>query len=107
MGVLRVERDAPTGIAARVGGVAWSDFDLQLFVYAVLLATLGLTMAYSNTAAQLARPLARAQTGPAYSGGPRPPTHDGLSHFPRSGTRVRPCLSLGSVTAPPIPSSAI
>jgi len=53
MGVLRVERDAPTGIAARVGGVAWRDFDLQLFVYAALLATLGLTMAYSNTAAQL------------------------------------------------------
>jgi len=53
MGVLRVERDAPTGIAARVGGVAWRDFDVQLFVYAVLLATLGLTMAYSNTAAQL------------------------------------------------------
>ena len=40
MGVLRVERDAPTGIAARVGGVAWRDFDLQLFVYAALLATL-------------------------------------------------------------------
>ena len=53
MGVLRVERDAPTGLAARVGGVAWRDFDVQLFVYAVLLATLGLTMAYSNTAAQL------------------------------------------------------
>jgi rod shape determining protein RodA len=40
-------------LAARVGGVAWRDFDVQLFVYAVLLATLGLTMAYSNTAAQL------------------------------------------------------
>ncbi len=53
MGVLRVEREAPTGIAARVGGVAWRDFDLQMFVYAILLATLGLTMAYSNTAAQL------------------------------------------------------
>ena len=52
MGVLRVERDTPTGLAARVGGVAWRDFDLQLFAYAVLLATLGLTMAYSNTAAQ-------------------------------------------------------
>ena len=52
MGVLRIERDAPTGIAARVGGVAWRHFDVQLFVYAVLLATLGLTMAYSNTAAQ-------------------------------------------------------
>ena len=53
MGVLRIERNAPTGIAARVSGVAWRDFDLQLFAYAVLLATLGLTMAYSNTAAQL------------------------------------------------------
>jgi hypothetical protein len=60
IGVFRVERDAPTGLAARVGGVAWRDFDLQLFVYAVLLATLGLTMAYSNTTAQLARPPARS-----------------------------------------------
>ena len=35
MGVLRVERDAPTGIAGRVGGVAWRDFDLQLFEISV------------------------------------------------------------------------
>jgi rod shape determining protein RodA len=49
MGVLRVERAAPTGIAAKVGGIAWRSFDLQLFVYAGLLATLGLTMAYSNS----------------------------------------------------------
>jgi rod shape determining protein RodA len=62
MGVLRVERDAPTGIAARVGGVAWRDFDVQLFVYAVLLATLGLTMAYSNTAAQLGGDVAQGGT---------------------------------------------
>jgi hypothetical protein len=67
MGVLRVERDPPTGIAARVGGVAWRDFDLQLFVYAVLLATLGLTMAYSNTAAQLGGEALRA--GPPSSAG--------------------------------------
>ncbi len=51
MGVLRVERDAPTGLAARAAGIAWRDFDLQMFVYAALLATLGLAMAYSNTAA--------------------------------------------------------
>ena len=62
MGVLRVERDAPTGLAARVGGVAWRDFDVQLFVYAVLLATLGLTMAYSNTAAQLGGDVAQGGT---------------------------------------------
>ena len=62
MGVLRVERDVPTGLAARVGGVAWRDFDVQLFVYAVLLATLGLTMAYSNTAAQLGGDVAQGGT---------------------------------------------
>ena len=62
MGVLRVERNAPTGLAARVGGVAWRDFDVQLFVYAVLLATLGLTMAYSNTAAQLGGDVAQGGT---------------------------------------------
>ena len=50
MGVLRVERATPTGLTAKVTGVAWRSFDLQLFVYAGLLATLGLTMAYSNSA---------------------------------------------------------
>jgi rod shape determining protein RodA len=50
MGVLRIERTAPTGLTAKVTGVAWRSFDLQLFVYAGLLATLGLTMAYSNSA---------------------------------------------------------
>jgi len=50
MGVLRVERSEPTGLAARAAGVAWRDFDLQLVLYAGLLAVLGLTMAYSNTA---------------------------------------------------------
>ncbi len=52
MGVLRVERTAATGIASRVSGVSWRAFDLQLLVYMVLLATLGLTMAYSNSAGQ-------------------------------------------------------
>ena len=49
MGVLRIERKAPTTITAKVTGVAWRSFDIQLFVYAGLLATLGLTMAYSNS----------------------------------------------------------
>ena len=49
MGVLRIERAAPTGLTAKVTGVAWRSFDLQLFVYAGLLAVLGLTMAYSNS----------------------------------------------------------
>ncbi len=52
MGVLRVERSEPTGLAARAAGVAWRAFDVQLVLYAVLLAILGLTMAYSNTATQ-------------------------------------------------------
>ena len=38
MGVLRVERSEPTGLAARAAGVAWRDFDVQLVLYAVLLA---------------------------------------------------------------------
>ena len=50
MGVLRVERSEPTGLAARAAGINWRDFDLQLLLYAGLLAVLGLTMAYSNTA---------------------------------------------------------
>ncbi|MDA8236986.1 MAG: rod shape-determining protein RodA [Chloroflexi bacterium] len=52
MGVLRVERTGPSGLAARASGVAWRDYDIQLTVYAVLLAALGLAMAYSNTTAQ-------------------------------------------------------
>ena len=51
MGVLRVERSEPTGLAARAAGINWHDFDLQLVLYAALLAVLGLAMAYSNTAA--------------------------------------------------------
>jgi len=52
MRVLRVERSAPSGLAAKASGVAWRDYDIQLTVYAVLLAAIGLAMAYSNTTAQ-------------------------------------------------------
>jgi len=62
MGVLRVERETPTGLAARASGVAWRDYDVQLTVYAVLLATIGLTMAYSNTTAELGEALVAGTT---------------------------------------------
>jgi rod shape determining protein RodA len=62
MGVLRVERDAPSGIAAKASGVAWRDYDVQLTVYAVLLAAIGLAMAYSHTTAQLGEAMVAGTT---------------------------------------------
>ncbi len=62
MGVLRVERDATTGLAAKASGVAWRDYDVQLTVYAVLLAAIGLAMAYSHTTAQLGEALVAGST---------------------------------------------
>lgn len=62
MGVLRVERTAPSGLAARAAGVAWRDYDIQLTVYAVLLAAIGLTMAYSHTTAQSGEALVAGTT---------------------------------------------
>jgi rod shape determining protein RodA len=62
MGVLRVERTASTGIAAKAAGVAWRDYDIQLTVYAVLLAAIGLAMAYSHTTAQLGEALVAGTT---------------------------------------------
>ena len=62
MGVLRVERSASTGLAAKTSGVAWRDYDIQLTVYAVLLAAIGLTMAYSHTTAQLGEALVAGAT---------------------------------------------
>ncbi len=62
MGVLRVERSASTGLAAKTSGVAWRDYDIQLTVYAVLLATIGLAMAYSHTTAQLGEALVAGTT---------------------------------------------
>ena len=62
MGVLRVERAAASGIAARASGVAWRDYDVQLTVYAVLLASIGLAMAYSNTTAEFGEALIAGTT---------------------------------------------
>ncbi len=62
MGVLRVERAAASGIAAKASGLAWRDYDVQLTVYAVLLAAIGLAMAYSNTTAQLGEALVAGAT---------------------------------------------
>ncbi|MFH0751473.1 MAG: rod shape-determining protein RodA [Chloroflexota bacterium] len=62
MGVLRVERGAASGLAAKASGVAWRDYDVQLTVYAVLLAAIGLAMAYSNTTTQLGEALVAGTT---------------------------------------------
>jgi rod shape determining protein RodA len=62
MGVLRVERSASTGLAAKASGVAWRDYDIQLTVYAVLLAAIGLAMAYSHTTAQLGEAMVAGAT---------------------------------------------
>jgi rod shape determining protein RodA len=62
MGVLRVERSAASDLAAKVSGVAWRDYDIQLTVYAVLLAAIGLAMAYSNTTAQVGEALVAGTT---------------------------------------------
>jgi rod shape determining protein RodA len=62
MGVLRVERNASSGLAARASGMAWRDYDIRLTVYAVLLATIGLVMAYSHTTAQLGEALVAGAT---------------------------------------------
>ncbi|HEX8939953.1 MAG TPA: rod shape-determining protein RodA [Candidatus Limnocylindrales bacterium] len=51
MGVLRAEPARLRRWATSSVGFAWRAFDLQLTVYAVLLAAIGLAMAYSNSAA--------------------------------------------------------
>lgn len=62
MGVLRVERTPASGLAAKASGVAWRDYDIQLTVYAVLLAAIGLAMAYSHTTAALGEALVAGTT---------------------------------------------
>jgi rod shape determining protein RodA len=52
MGVIRAEPARVTDWAARSIGAAWRAFDLQLAAYAALLGTIGLIMAYSNSAEQ-------------------------------------------------------
>ena len=49
MGVLRIERHRLHQWASRPVGAAWREFDIQLTIYALLLASIGLAMAYSNT----------------------------------------------------------
>jgi rod shape determining protein RodA len=49
MGVLRAERTRLHGWATRPMGAAWRAFDWQLTIYAALLASIGLAMAYSNS----------------------------------------------------------
>jgi rod shape determining protein RodA len=49
MGVMRVERPRLQQWTARPIGAAWRAFDLQLTIYALLLACIGLAMAYSNS----------------------------------------------------------
>jgi rod shape determining protein RodA len=52
MGVIRAEPARVSDWAARSIGAAWRAFDLQLAAYAALLGTIGLIMAYSNSAEQ-------------------------------------------------------
>ena len=49
MGTLRIERSRIHDWATRPIGAVWRAFDLQLMIYALLLACIGLAMAYSNT----------------------------------------------------------
>ena len=52
MGVIRAQPARVSDWASRSIGAAWRAFDLQLAAYAALLATIGLIMAYSNSAEQ-------------------------------------------------------
>ena len=49
MGVLRAEPARVTDWAQRSVGAVWRLYDLQLTVYAALLAGIGLVMAYTNS----------------------------------------------------------
>ena len=49
MGVIRAEPARVSDWATRSVGAAWRAFDLQLAAYALLLGTIGLVMAYSNS----------------------------------------------------------
>jgi rod shape determining protein RodA len=49
MGVLRIEPAHSQRWAARSIGAIWRAYDLQLTIYALLLAAIGLAMAYSNS----------------------------------------------------------
>ena len=49
MGVLRAEPARLSDWAQKSVGAAWKAYDLQLTIYALLLATIGLVMAYTNS----------------------------------------------------------
>jgi rod shape determining protein RodA len=49
MGVLRIEPARAQAWSARSLAAIWRSFDLQLTIYALLLASIGLAMAYSNS----------------------------------------------------------
>ena len=51
MGVLRLERGRVQSWASRSAGALWGIFDIQLVLYAGILATFGLVMAYTNSPA--------------------------------------------------------
>jgi rod shape determining protein RodA len=57
MGVIRAEPARVTDWAAKSVGAAWRAFDLQLAVYATLLASTGLAMAYTNSVESGSTPL--------------------------------------------------
>ncbi len=61
MGVLRAE-PARLGAATRAVGTAWRTYDWQLSVYALMLMTFGLVMAYSNSVHDGSSPLAMGTT---------------------------------------------
>lgn len=50
MGVMRVEPARLQGWVSKSVGAGWRSFDLQMTIYAALLASIGLAMAYSNSA---------------------------------------------------------
>ena len=57
MGVIRAEPVRVTDWASRSVGLAWRAFDIQLAVYATLLATTGIAMAYTNSVESGSTPL--------------------------------------------------
>ena len=70
MGVLRVERArAHRDSRPASAGVAWRDFDLQLFVYAVLLATLGLDDGVQQHAPRRPPAIPALQSGTTFARG--------------------------------------
>jgi rod shape determining protein RodA len=62
MGVIRAEPARVTDWAAKSVGAAWRAFDVQLVVYAGLLVSIGLVMAYTNSAQDGSTPLEAGTT---------------------------------------------